>query len=171
LAEASSLLARRNAGSSRAARTRSHPSVARARAMARPMPRVAPVTRATWPRRREDLGILIEVRSVKVEEAFGVVGTSYRRMVIKNPHFSRKLRARNGAPGTLTSKSPPSRKETREGVGHLVYIGSNYKVQRQRRRTGVSLPHLRDHWDAGGSGRGTRSAFLLRCGSSRASRR
>src|ERR1019366_7740587 len=68
-ADASSLLTCANADWSRAVRIRLQPSAARARAVASPMPRVAPVTRATWPRRRggDDLNVLLEVRFVKLE--------------------------------------------------------------------------------------------------------
>ena len=53
---ASSLLTLRSVFSSRAVRMRLQFSAARARAMASPMPRVAPVMRATWPSRRVGLG-------------------------------------------------------------------------------------------------------------------
>src|SRR5580700_2201345 len=65
LRDASSLLTFASEFSSRAVRIRWQDSAARARARARPMPRVAPVIRATWPRRRADFWILFEVREVK----------------------------------------------------------------------------------------------------------
>jgi hypothetical protein len=149
-ADASSLLMRRRADWWRAVRIRLHPSAARARAMASPMPRVAPVTTAFWfcKGRGRDLA----------ELDGGKVGLSPIPV-------SNILRPDQRQSEQLHWSFP--HKGAQDDQRLLTFQGKGSKAA-----TAVSAPHHRPlfkcHWDAGGLGRGTRSGFRSSRGNTQA---
>src|SRR5580693_3165886 len=89
--------------SSRPVRIRWQPWAARAWAMARPMPRVAPVMRATWPRSGRDFEILLALRWVKMTAAFWIDRDILPQGGDQPPNTVAKNARTRGRPAHVTS--------------------------------------------------------------------
>ena len=110
--------------------------------MASPMPRVAPVTRATWPRRGEER---CEVRCVKVKEAFWVSSPYYRKARIGSGGEVKvpTSRAQDAPEMGLKTKNKTKNKSKNNGGGqecppHMELRG-DYLVLGFNQAGGVSL--------------------------------